>query len=97
MPMIKVTIGSTGSAQQISLSPTRVVQLQMQNNGSHIMYVGDLSQGDPAITTTNSLQIQPGGADNAGGFASAGSTDLNAWYVIGTAGDILNCQWSRTP
>lgn len=97
MPMLKVTIASTGVAQQISVLPQRVVQLQMQNNGSNLMYMGDVAPGDPPITTTNSLRVSPAGADNVGGFSSAGSAYLNQWYVIGTAGDVLNCQWSRTP
>ena len=97
MPMLKITIAVTGTPQQFQVPSQRIVQLQMQNNGTHIMYVGDVAPGDPPITTTNSLQIQPMSADNVGGFSSAGSSNLNQWYVIGTAGDILNAQWSRTP
>lgn len=87
---LKVTIGSTGVAQNISASlPTTVPpntfvqQMILQNQGSNPMHVGDV-----ATTTTNGLLLSASGTANLGAFINYG-TFLSDWWVVGTAGDVL--------
>ena len=91
MHMIKVVIATTGTAQPIipaAVVPDRIMPFQAfipQNNGSHTMYLGDVN-----VSTTNALVLLATGS--VGGICPQLSYtgDLSEFYVIGTAGDILN-------
>jgi hypothetical protein len=90
MHMLKITIATTSTKQPIiplAVVPANSASFSIflaQNNGSHIMYLGDAS-----VSTTNSIQLQPGGSLTATP-ALQFTGDLTEFWVIGTANDTLN-------
>lgn len=88
MYVIITTIAATGVAQPIfdRTVPYRNARFQsilLQNRGSNSMTIGD-SQ----VTTTNGIQLTSAGSLTASQFM-AGISDLQDFYVVGTANDVL--------
>lgn len=88
MYVITTTIATTGAAQRVysRTVPYRNARFQtatMQNRGSNSMTVGDSS-----VTTTNGIQLTASGSLTST-QPMAGISDLQDFWVIGTAGDVL--------
>lgn len=90
MHMLKVTIGTSNTAQRII--PLAVVPgginsfslLIAQNNGSNNMYLGD-----SAVSNTNGLLLNATGSITTVP-ALQYTGDLREFYVYGSANDVLN-------
>jgi len=92
MYMVQCIIAATNTAQRvIPLGPvidnanTCFQSIVPQNNGANNMYLGD-----PSVSKTNSLILYPSTSVGSLEAFSSNPGDLKDFYVIGTAGDILN-------
>ena len=88
MYVITTTIAATGVAQPVfdRTVPYRTARFQsalMQNRGSNSMTIGDSN-----VTTTNGIELTSSGILTPSQFM-AGISDLQDFYVIGTANDVL--------
>lgn len=88
MYVITTTIAATGVAQPVfpRTAPYRTARFQsalMQNRGSNSMTIGD-----SLVTTENGIELTQSGSLTASQFM-AGISDLQDFYVIGTANDVL--------
>jgi hypothetical protein len=91
MQSLQVTITATGVPQPLTPIQLKGIangiyfqQLFLQNNGSNNMRIGDSS-----VSTTKGILLYPGGSQT-GAMAIEYSGTLNDWYVVGTAGDVLD-------
>jgi hypothetical protein len=81
--------GGTGAGQGYAQGNLYVQQLQVQNNGSHTMRLGDVT-----VSATRGLILAAGNTtpqapDNIGGFVNYCSF-LSDWWVFGTVGDVCD-------
>jgi hypothetical protein len=86
MPLLNVTIGA--GPTQISTKAIYCSQIIFQVNGSNPVYVGD----DSTVSSTTGIVMTagtPGGATNISAMGL-----LSAWYVAGTANDVVRIQYS---
>lgn len=87
MRIFQVTM--TGSAQELASVLTQTMSvycsvLQMQNNGTHQMRIGDNT-----VTANRGQIIQASGGLYTAPCPPRG-TRLADWWVIGTSGDVLD-------
>jgi len=81
---LQVTIGA--GLTQVSTTSVPVKSVFFQNNASHQMRLGDLNASSTRGYLTNTV----GGTLTSGGFMTQAASDLNQWYVSGTANDVLD-------
>lgn len=89
MYVISVTIATTNLAQPVvpagvTYRNKRFQAVIPQNRGTNNMYLGDQS-----ITTGNSLLFSPTGSLGSAIQPMAGISDLQDFWVLGTAGDTM--------
>lgn len=82
---LQVTIGS--GTTQVTTTDFPCRQAIFQNNATHTMRIGDslTSSSRGAVLLANSV-----GSMNIGNSPLTGGTNLNGWFVNGTASDVLD-------
>lgn len=90
MPLLTVTLGS--GATRFTAGPARAMQMKVWQ-GSSVSFVGDSS----TVTTTTGIPVKAAAATVdplvIGPFTS-GAINLNQWYAIGTAADVVHVQYT---
>jgi hypothetical protein len=95
MYLQSVTVATTNVPQKFipkAVQPSGSHQVQSVlffNNGVNNIYLGDKYV---SLSPINYIPIFPSGSDNAAPPLSYGSNDLDEWWFIGTAGDVLTAQ-----
>jgi hypothetical protein len=84
----QVTLGA-GQNTRLQINTQRAMQLIIQNNTGASIRVGD----DTRVSSTFGLVVGAGGSDAAGTFTS-GATNLNAWYIAGASGAVIDFQFT---
>lgn len=91
MPIGSVTLGT--GATQVTKLPLRAMQMKFWQ-GSSVSFVGDSS----AVTTTSGIPVKVASTTvdptTIGPFTS-GAINLNAWYAIGSNGDVVHYQYTQ--
>ena len=86
MPLLTVTLGA--GATQFTTGPQRAMQMKVWQ-GASVSFVGD----DPAVTTTTGVPVKVASATadpSVFGPFTSGAINLNRWYGIGTAADVIH-------
>lgn len=90
MPLLTVTLGA--GATQFTTGPQRAMQMRVWQ-GASVSFVGDASN----VTTGTGIPVKAATATVdptiIGPFTS-GAINLNHWYVIGTAADVIYVQYT---
>lgn len=98
MPCGQLVLGS--GATRLQVNPQRAMKLEFQNNSAHPCRVGDSSS--VSVTTPTAVAggqpgfgilLYPTSSDNEGTYTS-GAEQLNAWYVAGTSGDVIDYKYT---
>lgn len=91
MPLFTVTLGA--GATQFTTGPARAMQMKVWQ-GASVSFVGDSS----VVSTTTGVPVRVASATTDpsyfGPFTS-GAIDLNQWFAIGTAADVVHV-WYET-
>jgi len=89
MPLLTVTLGS--GATRFTTGPARAMQMQVWQ-GANAAYIGDASN----VTTSTGIPVKAASTTvdptKIGPFTS-GAINLNQWYAIGTAADVVHVQY----
>lgn len=90
MPLLTVTLGA--GATRFTSQPLRAMQMKVWQ-GASVSFVGDSS----TVTTTTGVPVKVASATAdplvIGSFTS-GAINLNQWYAIGTAADVVHIQYT---
>lgn len=90
MPLGTVTLGA--GATRLMAGPQRAMQIRFWQ-GASVSFVGD----DKNVTTTTGIPVRVASTTVdptiIGPFTS-GAINLNEWYVIGTAADIVHYHYT---
>ncbi|MGA2834941.1 MAG: hypothetical protein ABSE55_17925 [Terracidiphilus sp.] len=90
MPLLTVTLGS--GATRFTTLPLRAMQLRARQ-GASASFIGDSS----AVATTTGIPVKvasPTADPTTIGPFTSGAINLNQWYAIGTAADVVNIQYT---
>lgn len=90
MPLLTVTLGA--GATQFTAAPLRAMQMRLWQ-GAAVSYVGDSS----AVATTTGIPVKvasPTADPTIIGPFTSGAINLNQWYGIGTAADVIHIQYT---
>jgi hypothetical protein len=82
----QITLGS--GATQVSTTPILCQWVVIQNNATHSARLGDLN-----VSATVGVLLasgSPGGSFYQGPIPNAGSTNLQQFYLFGTAADVID-------
>lgn len=90
MPIGTITLGA--GATRLTTGPQRAMQIKFWQ-GASVSFVGD----DKNVTTTTGIPVRVASATadplTIGPFTS-GAINLNNWYAIGTAADVVHYQYT---
>ena len=89
MPLLTVTLGA--GATQFTTGPQRAMQMRVWQ-GANASHIGDSS----SVTASNGIPVKAANATvdpNVIGPFTSGAINLNQWYGIGTAADVINVQY----
>jgi hypothetical protein len=90
MALLTVTLGA--GATQFTKSPIRAMGMKVWQ-GTSASFVGD----SPTVTTSTGIPVIAATATipplDISGFTS-GAINLNQWYAIGTAADVVHVQYT---
>ena len=90
MPLLTVTLGA--GATQFTTGTQRAMQMKVWQ-GASASFVGDASN----VTTSTGIPVKVASATAdptvIGPFTS-GAVNMNQWYAIGTAADVVHVQWT---
>lgn len=90
MPLLTVTLGA--GATQFTTLPLRAMQLRAWQ-GTSVSFIGDSS----AVATTTGIPVKvasPTADTTIIGPFTSGAINLNQWYGIGTAADVIHIQYT---
>lgn len=90
MALLTVTLGA--GATRFTALPIRAMQL-IAWQGASASYIGDSS----AVATTTGIPVKvasPTADPTIIGPFTSGAINLNQWYGIGTAADVINIQYT---
>jgi len=90
MPLLTVTLGS--GATRFTTLPLRAMQLRARQ-GASASFIGDSS----AVATTTGIPVKvasPTADPTIIGPFTSGAINLNQWYGIGTAADVIYIQYT---
>lgn len=89
MPIGTITLGA--GATRLTTGPQRAMQIRFWQ-GTSVSFVAD----SPAVTITTGIPVKAASATvdplMIGPFTS-GAINLNQWYAIGTAADVVHYQY----
>lgn len=80
----QVTLGA--GATQVVVQPILAKWVIFQNNAAASMRLG----AQATVSATAGLQVGPGGAANPLPVGPVSTTNLNSWWVFGTAAQVLD-------
>ena len=90
MPLLTVTLGA--GATQFTTLHLRAMQLRAWQ-GTSVSFIGDSS----AVATTTGIPVKvasPTADPTIIGPFTSGAINLNQWYGIGTAADVIHIQYT---
>jgi hypothetical protein len=90
MPLLTVTLGA--GATQFTNLPLRAMQMRLWQ-GAAVSYIGNSS----AVATTTGIPVKvasPTADPTVIGPFTSGAINLNQWYGIGTAADVIHIQYT---